>query len=73
MPSKARAWLCAQRVVAGQVAQGRHRRGTRGEGQLRTQLACFVAVSNFVRRLQTRGGVTPHAYICKIWISEPIR
>ena len=32
--------------------------------QLRTQLADFLSAYNFARRLKTRGGLTPHEYIC---------
>jgi transposase InsO family protein len=41
--------------------------------QIRTNLADFIAVYNFARRLKTIGGLTPYEYICKIWTSEPDR
>ena len=41
--------------------------------QLRTHLTDFIAAYNFARRLNTLGGLTPYAYICKISTSEPDR
>ena len=41
--------------------------------QLRTHLADFLVAHNFARRLKTLNSLTPHAYICKIWASEPER
>ena len=41
--------------------------------QLRTHLGDFMAAYNFARRLKTLSGLTPYAYICKIWTSEPDR
>ena len=41
--------------------------------QLRIHLEYFIAAYNFARRLKTLKGLTPYAYICKIWTSEPER
>ena len=41
--------------------------------QLRVHLADFMAAYNFARRPKTLSGLTPYAYIAKIWTSEPER
>ena len=41
--------------------------------QLRSHLADVLDADNFARRLKTLSGLTPYAYICKIWTSEPER
>ena len=40
---------------------------------LRTHLAAFMAAYSFARSLKTLSGLTPYAYIGKIWTSEPDR
>lgn len=42
-------------------------------GQLRADLADFMAAYNFVRRLETLSGMTPYHDIRKIRTSEPNR
>ena len=44
-----------------------------GHDQLRDHLADFLAAYNFARRLKTLGGLTPYAFICKAWTSQPGR
>ena len=41
--------------------------------QVETHLADFVAAYTFGRRLKTLRGLTPYAFICKRWTSEPER
>jgi transposase InsO family protein len=41
--------------------------------QLERHLADFIAADNFGRRLKTLKGLTPHAFMCKCWTSEPER
>ncbi len=41
--------------------------------QLQTQMANFMAVYNFARRLKALSGLTPYEYISKILTSEPKR
>ena len=41
--------------------------------QLRSHLADVLDADNFARRLKTLSGLTPYAYICKIWTSGPER
>jgi hypothetical protein len=41
--------------------------------QLRTHLRDFVDAYNFARRLKTLRGLTPYAFICKAWLSNPQR
>jgi transposase InsO family protein len=40
--------------------------------QLRQHLAAFLAAYNFAKRLKTLRGLTPHEYVCKIWIEKPV-
>jgi len=41
--------------------------------ELRTNLADFVKVYNFARRLKTLKGLTPYEFICKLSTKEPER
>ena len=41
--------------------------------QLRRHLADFLAAYNFAKRLKTLAGLTPHKYVCKIWMDSPKR
>jgi len=41
--------------------------------QLRTHLQTFLKAYTFAKRRKTLKGLTPHEYICKIWIEEPER
>jgi len=41
--------------------------------QLRSQLENVPDAHNIARRLKTLSGLTPYAYVCKIWTSEPDR
>jgi hypothetical protein len=40
---------------------------------LKEPLYTFLMASNFAKRLNTLKGLTPYAYICKIWQQEPER
>ena len=39
--------------------------------QLREHLEGFLAAYNFAKRLKMLRGLTPHEYICKIWMEKP--
>ena len=41
--------------------------------QLRRYLVDFLAAYNFAKRLKTLAGLTPHEYVCKIWMEAPDR
>ena len=41
--------------------------------QLRHHLIAFISAYNFGRRLKTLKGLTPYAFICKRWATEPER
>lgn len=41
--------------------------------QFEVHLQSFVGAYNFARRLKALWGLTPYAYICKIWETEPER
>ena len=41
--------------------------------QLAPHLANFISAYNFGRRLKTLKGLTPSAFICKCWTSQPER
>jgi len=39
--------------------------------QLSRHLADFLAAYNFAKRLKTLKGLSPHEYVCKIWMQQP--
>ena len=41
--------------------------------QLEAHLNVFIDAYNYGRRLKTPKGLTPHAFICKMWTKEPER
>jgi hypothetical protein len=41
--------------------------------QLRRHLETFLAAYNFAKRLKTLHGLTPHEFICKTWLEDPVR
>ena len=46
---------------------------TKTHEQLQSHLADFVDADNFARRLKILRGLTPYAFICKCWTTEPKR